>query len=369
MGAPPPPAAAAAAESASAASRSAADAQRSAAAAAEDAAAARNAGARASQADDQAQGDAQAARRAANAAASDAAIAGRSAASAESDAATARGAASNAERDAAIARDWADKAEAAASWAEDHAKNAAAAAAEAVAAAQRAEQAEKQPDPGTTPPPGAADDLGEPALGHDLPADRLEALRGIGYTGSSRFTWQEALDFAARGPWPQAEVCFALGGTIDQCRPGGPLGGFAGFIYDVFLSDIKACAIGNGTSCAMAVAGAGGRAAKILGEAAKIGEDAAKAGAAARKIPGYIPPPKGPPPGVKGATIADRKTSVQGGGGLRKRWKDDKGNIYEWDSRHGEWEMYNKRGKHQGVLDSNTGEQIKGPDPSRSVEP
>ncbi|MFD9888482.1 colicin E3/pyocin S6 family cytotoxin [Amycolatopsis sp. NPDC059027] len=32
---------------------------------------------------------------------------------------------------------------------------------------------------------------------------------------------------------------------------------------------------------------------------------------------------------------------------------------------------YNKRGKHQGVLDPNTGQPIpgKGPDPTRSVEP
>ncbi|MFD9961823.1 colicin E3/pyocin S6 family cytotoxin, partial [Amycolatopsis sp. NPDC059020] len=55
-------------------------------------------------------------------------------------------------------------------------------------------------------------------------------------------------------------------------------------------------------------------------------------------------PRAGAPPdrGATGATAAKRKTPVQGGGGLRKRWKDDKGNIYEWDYRHGEWEMYNK---------------------------
>jgi len=45
--------------------------------------------------------------------------------------------------------------------------------------------------------------------------------------------------------------------------------------------------------------------------------------------------------------------------------------LVEWDSRHGEWEMYNKRGKNQGVLDPNTGQPVpeKGPDPTRSVEP
>ena len=55
--------------------------------------------------------------------------------------------------------------------------------------------------------------------------------------------------------------------------------------------------------------------------------------------------------------------------GLRKRWKDDKGHIYEWDSLHGELEKYNKRGIHQGVVDPNTGEQIEPPKNDRKVEP
>jgi hypothetical protein len=65
---------------------------------------------------------------------------------------------------------------------------------------------------------------------------------------------------------------------------------------------------------------------------------------------------------------AKPKTSVQGGGGLRKRWKDSKGNIYEWDSRHGTVEMYNKRGVHLGEFDdagNRVGDAIKG----RTVEP
>lgn len=32
----------------------------------------------------------------------------------------------------------------------------------------------------------------------------------------------------------------------------------------------------------------------------------------------------------------------------RKRWKDDKGNIYEWDYQHGAVEKYNKNGTHLG---------------------
>ncbi|WP_204366953.1 colicin E3/pyocin S6 family cytotoxin [Nocardiopsis chromatogenes] len=63
------------------------------------------------------------------------------------------------------------------------------------------------------------------------------------------------------------------------------------------------------------------------------------------------------------------KTSVQGGGKKRARWKDDEGNIYEWDYQHGTVEKYNKRGKHQGEYDATTGEETKPADPQRKVEP
>lgn len=46
--------------------------------------------------------------------------------------------------------------------------------------------------------------------------------------------------------------------------------------------------------------------------------------------------------GVDGLKRDRPKTPVQGGGGLRPRWKDEMGNIYEWDSYHGELEKYNK---------------------------
>ena len=57
------------------------------------------------------------------------------------------------------------------------------------------------------------------------------------------------------------------------------------------------------------------------------------------------------------------------GGRMRDRWKDDKGNLYEWDSQHGRVEAYNKRGVHQGEFDVNTGAQTKPADPTRRVEP
>jgi len=63
------------------------------------------------------------------------------------------------------------------------------------------------------------------------------------------------------------------------------------------------------------------------------------------------------------------KTPIQGGGGLRKRWKDLTGNIYEWDSRHGTVEKYNKKGKHLGEYSPETGKQLNPPNPEYEVEP
>ncbi|WP_024658624.1 colicin E3/pyocin S6 family cytotoxin [Pseudomonas syringae USA007] len=74
-------------------------------------------------------------------------------------------------------------------------------------------------------------------------------------------------------------------------------------------------------------------------------------------------------PGFGDAVKAKRKTTVQNGGGLRKRWKTAKGLILEWDSQHGAIEMYDKRGKHLGEFDPGTGTQTKDADPKRSVEP
>ncbi|MBP7825185.1 MAG: Colicin-E3 [Verrucomicrobia bacterium ADurb.Bin118] len=81
-----------------------------------------------------------------------------------------------------------------------------------------------------------------------------------------------------------------------------------------------------------------------------------------------IPAPK-IPRGFPNLSRAKPKTSVQGGGGLRKRWKDKKGNIYEWDYQHGTVEKYNKRGKHLGEFDGNTGAQLKPADSTKCVEP
>ncbi|WP_424894287.1 colicin E3/pyocin S6 family cytotoxin [Streptomyces sp. SAI-124] len=43
--------------------------------------------------------------------------------------------------------------------------------------------------------------------------------------------------------------------------------------------------------------------------------------------------------------------------------------MYEWDSQHGTVEKYNKRGKHLGEFDANTGAQTKPANPTRKVTP
>ncbi|WBG66892.1 hypothetical protein ELR50_03455 [Pseudomonas citronellolis] len=60
---------------------------------------------------------------------------------------------------------------------------------------------------------------------------------------------------------------------------------------------------------------------------------------------------------------------LSGGGGKRKRWKDDEGYIYEWDSAHGAVEKYDRRGRHLGEFNPVTGEKNKDADPVRRVEP
>ena len=63
------------------------------------------------------------------------------------------------------------------------------------------------------------------------------------------------------------------------------------------------------------------------------------------------------------------KTPRSDGGGLRKRWRDPSGRIYEWDYRHGTVEVYNRRGRHIGEFDPYSAEQLEGPNPDYEVEP
>ena len=61
------------------------------------------------------------------------------------------------------------------------------------------------------------------------------------------------------------------------------------------------------------------------------------------------------------------KSSIQGGGGKRSRWKDKKGRIYEWDSQHGAVEIYDSQGNHLGEFNPETGEQTKRAKPGRTT--
>jgi hypothetical protein len=81
-----------------------------------------------------------------------------------------------------------------------------------------------------------------------------------------------------------------------------------------------------------------------------------------------VPPPR-ELPAFPDAKRVKPKTPVQGGGGLRARWKGKDGTIYEWDSQHGAVEVYDRRGRPLGEYDPNTGQQTKPPDPARRVEP
>jgi hypothetical protein len=85
--------------------------------------------------------------------------------------------------------------------------------------------------------------------------------------------------------------------------------------------------------------------------------------------PGQHQPAPKQLPAFPSAQRVPPKTSVQGGGGMRKRWKDGEGNIYEWDSQHGAVEKYNSRGVHLGEFDPNTGAQTKPADKTRKVDP
>lgn len=72
--------------------------------------------------------------------------------------------------------------------------------------------------------------------------------------------------------------------------------------------------------------------------------------------------------GFPDAVPARPRTPVQGGGGLRRRWEIPGGPVLEWDYQHGTVEMYNRRGRHIGECDPNTGKQLTRPIPTRSIE-
>lgn len=50
-----------------------------------------------------------------------------------------------------------------------------------------------------------------------------------------------------------------------------------------------------------------------------------------------------------------------------KRWRDKHGRLFTWDTLHGEIEVFNKRGKHIGVMNPN-GEFIKEAVKGRTID-
>lgn len=85
--------------------------------------------------------------------------------------------------------------------------------------------------------------------------------------------------------------------------------------------------------------------------------------------PGQRVQPPAALPAFPGAARDRPKTPVQGGGGLRTRWTGPDGRIYEWDGQHGKVEVYDRRGRHRGEFDPDTGAQTKPAKPGRKVEP
>jgi len=72
-------------------------------------------------------------------------------------------------------------------------------------------------------------------------------------------------------------------------------------------------------------------------------------------------------PAYPNTTRVKSKASVQGGGKKRARWLDRKGRIYEWDSKSGAVEIYDKLGNHLGEFNHLTGKRTKKAKPGRKT--
>jgi hypothetical protein len=81
----------------------------------------------------------------------------------------------------------------------------------------------------------------------------------------------------------------------------------------------------------------------------------------------YVPAPL-QLPAFPNAIRVRGKTAMPGGG-LRQRWKNRAGSIYEWDYRHGRVEVYDRRGRHIGKCGPVTGVRTQPPNPDYQVDP
>jgi hypothetical protein len=81
----------------------------------------------------------------------------------------------------------------------------------------------------------------------------------------------------------------------------------------------------------------------------------------------YKPPPEHLPAFPEAVKV--RPKTRRRGAAYRRRWKDNDGIIYEWDSQHGAVEKYDAHGRHLGEYDPDSGQQLKPAIPNRRVEP
>lgn len=83
----------------------------------------------------------------------------------------------------------------------------------------------------------------------------------------------------------------------------------------------------------------------------------------------HLPPETAAISGFQGLTQVKGKTPKVDGG-TRARWIDSKGRrVYEWDSRHGELEVYRTSdGSHLGAFDPTTGQQMGPPIKNRNIK-
>lgn len=65
-------------------------------------------------------------------------------------------------------------------------------------------------------------------------------------------------------------------------------------------------------------------------------------------------------------SVVDQMERVKRSG--HKRWRDEKGRLYEHDPLHGDLEVYTKRGHHLGSMDPVTGEFSRPAEKGRTVD-
>ncbi|WP_130292871.1 colicin E3/pyocin S6 family cytotoxin [Pseudonocardia sediminis] len=80
-------------------------------------------------------------------------------------------------------------------------------------------------------------------------------------------------------------------------------------------------------------------------------------------------PPPSPVPIPEGCYLKSGDVEYLGFVHGSQRWRSrDEPRLYTWDRQHGHIELFNKRGRHLGVLDAFTGAMIGPPVPGRRID-